>query len=203
MEFDVVDLGALCAANAGGGECLPNLPGEMDKLVKVGSLYGEGMISDQKKPVAAPGNVTDHSTESGDFDVDGSGPAVARYVLEGHSGVFVQCDPHDAYRCLYAVSTGLDPAKICECGYYTDGSVPAHAQASAVVEENDARNAVRKGRLAEQCANYSFRGTWFGDQSAAEGFVILLKQKATLLQVAASKVRATIDDGSGRLTAGV
>jgi hypothetical protein len=33
--------------------------------------------------------------------------------------------------------------------------------------------------------------------------VILLKQQATLLQVAASKVRATFDDGSCRLTAGV
>src|SRR6201999_2351468 len=80
VKLDVVDLGALCASDAGGGECLPNLPGEMDKLVKVGAFDGEGMISDQKKPVAAPGNVTDHCTESGDFDVDGSGPAVARYV---------------------------------------------------------------------------------------------------------------------------
>jgi hypothetical protein len=33
--------------------------------------------------------------------------------------------------------------------------------------------------------------------------VILLKQKPTLLQVAVSKARATFDDGSGRLAAGV
>jgi hypothetical protein len=33
--------------------------------------------------------------------------------------------------------------------------------------------------------------------------VILLKQQAALLQVAASEVRAAFDDGSGRLTAGV
>jgi hypothetical protein len=33
--------------------------------------------------------------------------------------------------------------------------------------------------------------------------VILLKQKATLLQVAVSKVRATFNDGSGRLAPGV
>jgi hypothetical protein len=59
------------------------------------------------------------------------------------------------------------------------------------------------GRLAEQCAHHRFGGTWFGDKSPAEGFVILLKQKATLLQVAVSKVRATFNNGSGRLAAGV
>ncbi len=79
----------------------------------------------------------------------------------------------------------------------------AHAQASAVVEENDARDAVRMGGFAEQCAHHRFGGTRFGDQSPAEGFVIPLKQKATLLQVAAAEVRAAFDDGSGRLTAGV
>jgi hypothetical protein len=101
------------------------------------------------------------------------------------------------------VSTGLDPAKICERGYDAYGSMPAHTQASAVVEENDARNAVRTGGLAEQCAHHGFGGTRFGDKSPAEGFVILLKHQATLLQVAVAKVGATFDDGSGRLAAGV
>jgi hypothetical protein len=81
--------------------------------------------------------------------------------------------------------------------------VTAHAQASGVVEENDARSAVRAGGRAEQCAHHRFGGTRFGDQSPAEGFVIFLKHKATLLQVAVSQVRATFDDGSGRLAAGV
>jgi hypothetical protein len=81
--------------------------------------------------------------------------------------------------------------------------MPAHAQASAVVEENDARNAVCAGRFAKQRAHHLFRRPWFGNKSFAEGFVILLKSKATLLQVAASKVRATFDDGSGRLATGV
>jgi len=99
--------------------------------------------------------------------------------------------------------TGLDLAKIRERGYNTDGSMPAHAQASAVVEENDAGDAVCKGGLAEQGADHRFRGARFGDKSPAEGFVTLLKQKPTLLQVAGAKVRASFDDGSGRLTAGV
>jgi hypothetical protein len=92
---------------------------------------------------------------------------------------------------------------MCERSYDTNGSMPAHTQASAVVEENDARNAVHTGRLAEQCAHHRLRGTRFGDKSPPERFVILLKQKATLLQVAVSKVRATFNDGSGRLAAGV
>jgi hypothetical protein len=81
--------------------------------------------------------------------------------------------------------------------------MPAHAQASAVVEENDARNAVCAGRFAEQCPHHRFGSPWFGNKSPAEGFVILLKPKATLLQVAASKARATFDDGSSRLAAGM
>ena len=203
MKFDVVDVCALRTTNAGGCECLANLPGEMDELIKVRFRNRVRMLFDQKKPIATPGNVAGHCTESRDFDLDGSGPAVAGYVFEGHGAVFVQYDSHDANGCLYAVSPGLNPAKICERGYDADGSVPAHAQASAVVEENDARNAVPPGRLAEQCAHHRFGSTRLGDQSPAEGFVILLKQEATLRQVAASKVRATFDDGSGRLAAGV
>jgi hypothetical protein len=203
MKFDVVDLCALRTANAGADERLPDSPSEMDELVNVRFRNRVGMMFDQKEPVAAPGNVADHRTESGDFDRDGGGPAVAGYVFEGHGAVVVQCDPHDAYRCLDAMSTGLNPAKICQRGDDTDGSVPAHAQASGVVEENDARSAVLASGLAEQRAHHRFGGTGFGDQSPAEGFVILLKQKATLLQVAVSQVRATFDDGSRRLAAGV
>jgi hypothetical protein len=203
MKFDVVDLCALGTANAGGSERLPDLPGEMDELVKVRSCNRVGMMFDQKKPVPSPRNIAGHGTESGYFDIDGSGPAVARDVFEGHGAVFVQRNSYDAYRCLNAVSAGVNSAQIGERSYDTDRSMPAHAQASAVVEENDARNAVCAGRFAEQCAYHRFRGTRFGDKGPAEGFVILLKQKATLLQVAASKVRATFDDGSGRLSAGV
>jgi hypothetical protein len=79
----------------------------------------------------------------------------------------------------------------------------AHAQASAVVEENHTCDAVGACGLAQQCAHHCFGRARFCDQSTAEGFVILLKQKPTLLQVAVSKIRATFDDGSGRLTAGV
>ncbi len=185
------------------GERLPDSPSEMDELVEVRFRNRVGMIFDQKKPVAAPGHVTGHRTESGDFDIDGGSPAVAGYVFKGHSAVFVQCDSHDAYRRLDAVNTGLDPAKICERGYDADGSVPAHAQASAVVEENDAGHAVRAGGLAKQRAHHRFGGAWFGNQSPAESFMIFLKQQATLLQVAVSKVRATFDDRSGRLATGV
>jgi hypothetical protein len=99
--------------------------------------------------------------------------------------------------------TGLDPAQMRERGYNTDGSMPAHTQASTVVEENDAGNAVCAGWFAEQCADHRFRGTRFSDKCPAKGFVTLLKQKPTLLQVAGAKIRASFDDGSGRLTAGV
>jgi hypothetical protein len=99
--------------------------------------------------------------------------------------------------------TGLDSAQICKRGYDTDGSMAAHAQAPAVVEENDARDAVVAGRLAEQCAHHSFGSTRFGDKSTTERIMFLLEQKPTLLQVTISKVRAAFDDGSGRLAAGV
>jgi len=98
---------------------------------------------------------------------------------------------------------GLNSAQVCERGYDPDGPVPTHAQASAVIEENNACDGVGTGGLAEQCAHHRFGGTRFSDESPAESFVILLEHKATLVQVAVSKVRATFDDGSGRLAAGV
>jgi hypothetical protein len=101
------------------------------------------------------------------------------------------------------VRTGLDPSQICERGDDSDGSVPTHAQASAVVEENDACNAVVASRFAQQCANHRFGGTRFGDKGTAEGVVIALEHDATLLHVAISEFRAAFDDGSGGLTAGV
>jgi hypothetical protein len=199
----MVDLGALRALNAVGGKRLANLPGEMDELVKVGSCNRVGVMLDQKKPIAAPGDVAGHRAVPGNFDVDGSGPAVAGYVLEGHRAVFVQGGSHDPHRCFKAVKARLDPAQVCERGYDTDRSMSAHAQASAVVEENDARNAICTGGLAKQCAYHRFGSPGFGDESPAEGFVIPLKQKATLLQVTAAEVRGTFDDGSRRLAAGV
>ena len=81
--------------------------------------------------------------------------------------------------------------------------MPTHAQASAVIEKNNACGAVGAGGFAEQCAHHRFGGTRFGDESTAEGFVILLEQQATLLQIAVSEVRAAFDDGSGRFAAGV
>ncbi|MDX6459228.1 MAG: hypothetical protein QOE55_2925, partial [Acidobacteriaceae bacterium] len=124
-------------------------------------------------------------------------------IFEGHGTVCVQSDSHNPYWCFHAMRTGLDPAQIGERGDDTDGSMPAHAQASAVVEENDACDAVGTGGFAQQCPHHRFGGTRFGDKSPPEGFVIVLEEKTTLLQVAAAEVWATFDDGSGRLAAGV
>ena len=203
MEFDVVDLRAFRTADTGGAECLANLPGEMDELVKVRFCNRVGMMFDQKKPVAAPGNIAGHGAVAWHFDLNRRTPAVAGYVFEGYGTVLIERDSHNAYRRFHAMRTGLDSAQICERGYDTDGSMPAHAQASAVVEKNNACDAIGTGGLAEQCAHHRFGGTRLGDKSAAEGFVIVLEQKATLLQVALAEVRAAFDDGSGRLAAGV
>ena len=81
--------------------------------------------------------------------------------------------------------------------------MPAHAQASAVVEVNDARDAVGIGGVEAQFATHPFGGTRFGDKSPAEGVVFLLEEKTTLVQVAGAEVRATFDDGSGWFAAGV
>jgi hypothetical protein len=199
----VVDLGTLRALNAAGGERLANLPGEMDELVEIGSFNRIGVMFDQKKPVAAPGNVAGHQAVSGHIHVDCGGPAVAVYVFECHRAVFVQRGSHDAYRGLDTVLPGLDPTQIRERGYNADCSVPAHAQASTVVEENYARDAVRIGRLAEQCAHYRFGSTRLGNESPAERFVILLEEQPALPQVAGAEVRASFDDGSGRFAAGM
>src|SRR5271156_6105720 len=112
MEFDVVDLCALRTANAGGVECLANLPGEMDELVKVRFCNRVGMMFDQEKPVAAPGNVAGHRAEPGYFDIDVRGQAIAGYVFKGYGAILVQRDSHNAYGRFHAVRTGLDSAQI-------------------------------------------------------------------------------------------
>jgi hypothetical protein len=62
--------------------------------------------------------------------------------------------------------------------------VTTHAQASAVVEENDAGDALRVAGLAEQGANHRVRATRLGHQGAAERFVVSLEEIPPGLQVA-------------------
>src|SRR5271165_504080 len=156
MELDVVDLGTLCALDPVGSERLPNGPCEVDELVEIFAVDGAGVMLDQKKPVATPGNVTGHRAVAGHFHFDGSRPAVAGYVFERYRAVFVQRRSYNADRRLDAVVSGLNPSQIRECGYDPDRSVPAHAEASAVIEENYPSDAVCMRRFAEQCAYRCF-----------------------------------------------
>ena len=174
-----------------------------DELVEIGPVDGVGVMLDQKEPVAAPGNVARHLAVSGYFYFDCGGPSVAGYVLDGHRAVFVQRGSHDAYRGLDAMVSGLDPAQVGERHHDTDGSVPAHAQASAVVEENDAGDAVRVAGFTEQCAYHRVGAARLGDQSPAEGFVVPLKEMPPLPAGRHCLSRAPLDDGPGGLTPGV
>ena len=125
------------------GERLADRPGEANELLEMGAVEGVGVMPDQKKPVATPGDVAGHLAVSGHLHFDRGGPSVAGYVFDGDRAVFVQRGSHDAYRGFDAMVSGFDPAQISERHHHADGAVPAHSQASAVVEENYAGDAVR------------------------------------------------------------
>jgi hypothetical protein len=203
VEFDVIDLGSVRSMDFVGGERLANGPGVIDERREMGSINDQGVIFDQEKPVATPGNVAGDRTVSGDVYFDCCCISVAGNVFDGHGAIFVEHRSHDADRRFDTMVAGFDLSHVGEGDHNTDGSVSTHAKASAVVEEDGAGYAICVAGLAEQGADHRLRATWLGDQSAAKSFMIFLKQAPPFDQVTFAQIGCTFDDGAGGLTAGV
>jgi hypothetical protein len=101
------------------------------------------------------------------------------------------------------MAAGLDFAQVGEGDHHADGSVTAHAQASTVVEENHARDAVCQCGLAEARTHHGLRAARLGNQGATERFVIPLKNLPPLLKVRVAEIGPPFDDGAGGLASSV
>jgi hypothetical protein len=92
---------------------------------------------------------------------------------------------------------------MCERDDEANRAVAAHAEATDVVEEDDAADAGLVLRLNKQRANNDVRPAWLIYDSRAESIEITLKGFTTIIKRAGAEIRSTGDDDTCRLAAGV
>ncbi len=96
-------------------------------------------VRSQKKPVAAPGDVSAHGAETGHLDLNRFGEAIALDIFDRRRAVVDQFYADHADRRLEAMASGLEPAHMRERHGETDRAVAAHADIADIVEVDDAR----------------------------------------------------------------
>lgn len=103
-EFDMVDNAAVVAADPRGFQPLAYRPGVVGELWNLFGRYGERVVVNQEKPVAAPGNIADDGTQRG-FNADlffqrragtfctDTLPSSCNVALTSPTGVSIRCTP--------------------------------------------------------------------------------------------------------------
>ena len=88
-------------------------------------------------------------------------------------------------------------------GHQADGAVAAHAEVTAVVEENHAGTGARVHRLTEQGADQHVTAPWFQHAGGAPLIMLFGQPLSTFGHAAAAQVRKTGGHQAGRFAAGV
>lgn len=84
----MVDFAAVIAADPGGFQPCTYGPRILGKLRNLGGFEGEGMIVDEEKPVASPGNITgDGSHRCADAELFFTAPG--RNILHRDAAIFM------------------------------------------------------------------------------------------------------------------
>src|SRR5207249_2350918 len=98
--------------------------------------------------------------------------AVAGHVLDGNGVAPGVVEGDDADGRVEAVRAGGDAAEVGQRDGDADGAVAAHADGADVVEEDDAGDAGRLGRLAQQGADEHGGAARLVDHGGAEIVVL-------------------------------
>ena len=95
----------------------------------------------EEEPVAAPGDVSAHGSETSDFDRDRLGKTIALDILDRRRAAVDELHADRSDRRLEAMAPRLEPAHIAQGHGKADRAVAAHAEISDIVEEDDAGGA--------------------------------------------------------------
>ena len=153
-------------------------------------------ILDEEKPVAAPGNVAGNLAEFGNRYLSVFPVAVAGDVIDSHRVLVQQIDRDNTDRGFEFRDTVTDFPEVGQCDGGTDGSVPAHAEITRVVEKEDARNAVISSWLAKQSPDQRIRTPRLEDHGPAHMIELVREPCDALLQGAAAEVGPAFHDDS-------
>ncbi len=98
---------------------------------------------------------------------------------------------------------GFDPSEVGEGDGQSDGSMPAHSEHAHVVEENNARRAVRFMGFDKQAPDQFLRTPRFQNHGLAELIEVFLKKLQPFAQSPRSQVGTARNDDTGRFPSGV
>ena len=110
--------------------------------------HAQAVFADQKEPVAAPGDIADHPAIARHLHLDRLAITVGRHIAHADRAILVQGGGHRAHRCFDPVLARADTAQISQGYHQADGAVAAHAQVTAVVEEDYPGTGTGVDRLA-------------------------------------------------------
>src|SRR2546426_2121610 len=171
-ELDVVDLGAVAAGDAVGGQRLAYAPGGVGQRLDLVERNWRVRPVDEEEPVAAPGDITADDTEPRYLDRHGLVPAVRRHVLDRDALVVVQGAGDRADDGIDAVHAGRDAAEVAQGFDHADRAVAAHADVADIVEVDHRRHRTRLLGRAEPGADQHAAAARLARHRRADGIVL-------------------------------
>src|SRR5437899_2794665 len=199
----MVDLLAVGAGNAIRIQGLAYGPGEGSQRFDITEPYFPARSFNKKKPVSSPGNIATHLAESRHFDGYLGSAAVARDIVDGYFAVGVEDRADSSNRSFHPVFPGRNAPHVRKSSDEPNRPVTAHPEISDVVKKNYPRRTCRIDRFTKQRAHHDIGTSWFVHYRGTKGVVFAAKTFQSGRQRPLSQVRATADNQSRRLAAGM
>ena len=135
-EFHMVHFGkAVCI------DGLPNSPRKIRELLHVPRVQNHPVPFHKIKPITTPGDISRHLAEARHLHRKSLFFAIAGHILNPHGAVPLKFRRHSTDARFDAMPAELQSAKMRERRHQADRSVPAHAEISHIVKENNSDSA--------------------------------------------------------------
>lgn len=170
-EFDVVNVGTVCAGDGLAFEGEADFPSEVGEFVGAPGVEGLLVVGADVEPVAAVGDVAVDGLAGGKGDGDVFGVAVGADIVEGDvtgGGAGGGDEPGGGFEGDWG---GSVVAEVLEGFDDADGSVAAHAEGADVVEEGDGVLGFGVGGGEEEGSDEDVAATGLGEEATKEGEV--------------------------------
>src|ERR1700761_6957170 len=154
----------------------------------------------EEKPVSAPCNVAYHSAMPWHFDGDMLQMAITWNIFYPNAAIAVQSCADHAHGGFNLVRSRPNASEMGESCHYADGAMPAHAQISNIVEEDDSGCVAAIGGFPQKRSHQNIRTARFVHHSRPEAVEFSRKTTETLGERAAAEVRTAFDHHTRWLT---
>jgi cell division septum initiation protein DivIVA len=170
-----------------------------EELGAIRQLQIEGMVADQKEPVATPGDVAAESADPGNIYWNRRTITVAQHIPHSDGAIRSELYLDLSDRRFDAVPALTYPAEVSQRANDADGAVAAHTEVADVIEEDHARGARWVHRLAQQSADNNLRSARLCSYSQTKTIMIGAEDFHAFGQAAHAQIRATLYNYAGGL----